>query len=82
MPTSKTRKRPATPRGHPDPVMRRLHKATEECVELVRDLKPRLTEEQHLELRAGALGMLITLGVVTGKPDPREIYTHQEEAHV
>jgi hypothetical protein len=30
-------------------------------------------------LRAGALGMLITLGVLTGKPDPREIYTPEKE---
>jgi hypothetical protein len=74
MAQSKTRtKKPAAQRGHPDPVMRRLHKATEECVELVRDLHGRLSEEQHLELRAGALGMLITLGVLTGKPDPREL---------
>lgn len=73
MPASKTRK-PAVPRGHPDPAVRRLTKAVEECVELVRDLHPRLTEDQHVELRAGALGMLITLGVLTGKPDPREIY--------
>lgn len=83
MPASKTRKKPAAPRGHPDPLMRQLHHATEQCVELVRDLKPRLTEAQHLELRAGALGMLITLGVLTGKPDPREIYTPtKEDSHV
>lgn len=76
MPTSKTRKKPAPARPAPrtDPLVR-LHKATEECVNLVRDLRFHLTEEQHLELRAGALGMLITLGVLTGKPDPREIYT-------
>ena len=76
--TSKTRK-PAAPRGHPDPLIRDLQRATEACVNLVRDLAPRLTEDQHLELRAGALGMLITLGVLTNKPDPREIYTHQKE---
>lgn len=84
MPQSKTRKKPAqrTPAPPADP-LRRLHKATEECVNLVRDLRFHLTEEQHLELRAGALGMLITLGVLTGKPDPREIYTQQEEdSHV
>ena len=80
MPTSKTRKKPAPARPAPkaDPLVR-LHKATEECVNLVRDLRFHLTEEQHLELRAGALGMLITLGVLTGKPDPREIYTQQQE---
>jgi hypothetical protein len=80
VPQSKTRKKPVQQRPAPkaDP-LRRLHKATEECVNLVRDLRFHLTEEQHLELRAGALGMLITLGVLTGKPDPREIYTHQQE---
>lgn len=80
MPTSRTRtKKPATPRGHPDPLMRQLHRTVEDCVELVRDLKPRLNEDQHVELRAGALGMLITLGVLTGKPDPRELYAPEKE---
>lgn len=81
MPTSKTRKKPAPKPIAAKPVdpLKRLHKATEECVNLVRDLRFHLTEEQHLELRAGALGMLITLGVLTGKPDPREIYTPEKE---
>jgi hypothetical protein len=70
---AQSKKKPAVQRGHPDPTVRRLMRATEECVELVRDLHGRLDEEQHLELRAGALGMLITLSVVTNKPDPREL---------
>lgn len=83
MPTSKTRKKPVQRVPEPKDPLRRLTKATEECVNLVRDLRFHLTEEQHLELRAGALGMLITLGVLTGKPDPRDIYAHQQEdSHV
>jgi hypothetical protein len=73
VPQSKTRKKPVQRTTTPPDPLRRLHKATEECVNLVRDLRFHLTEEQHLELRAGALGMLITLGVLTGKPDPREL---------
>jgi hypothetical protein len=75
MPQSKTRKKPA-PRptgGKKITDDQKLQRATELCVELVRDLQPRLTEEQYLELRAGALGMLITLSVLTNKPDPREL---------
>lgn len=79
MPQSKTRKKPAQRQPTPPDPLRRLHKATEECVNLVRDLRFHLTEDQHLELRAGALGMLITLGVLTGKPDPRELYAPEKE---
>lgn len=60
--------------GHPDPIVRKLHKANEMVVELVRDLQSRLTDEQFLELRAGALGLLITQALLTNKPDPREIH--------
>lgn len=80
MPQSKTRKKPQKPiAAKPVDPLRRLQRATEECVNLVRDLRFHLTEEQHLELRAGALGMLITLGVLTGKPDPRELYALEKE---
>ena len=81
MPTSKTRKKPAQKpiAAKPADPLKRLQRATEECVNLVRDLRFHLTEEQHLELRAGALGMLITLGALTGKPDPRELYAPEKE---
>ena len=59
--------------GHPDPVVRKLHKVNEMAVELVRDLQGRLTEQQFIELRAGALGLLITEALLTNKPDPREL---------
>jgi len=59
--------------GHPDPLMRKLHKTTEAAVELVRDLQPRLTEAQFLELRSGVLGLLITDALFSNMPDPREL---------
>lgn len=53
--------------------MRKLHKTTESAVELVRDLRPRMTEAQFLELRAGVAGLLITDALFSNMPDPREL---------
>jgi hypothetical protein len=66
-------KKPAIRRGHPDPLIRKLHKTTEAAVELVRDLQGRMTEEQWLELRAGVCGLLITDALFSNMPDPREL---------
>jgi hypothetical protein len=66
-------KKPAIRRGHPDPLVRKLHKTTEAAVELVRDLQGRMTEEQWLELRAGVMGLLITDALFSNMPDPREL---------
>lgn len=80
MPQSKTRKKPqpriAVPRADP---LKQLRRTTEDCINLVRDLQPVLTEEQHVELRAGALGMLITYSILTGNPDPRELASIRKE---
>jgi hypothetical protein len=76
VPQSKTRKKPVRPQrhaGHPDPVVRRIGALAEEAVELVKELYPRLTAEQWLELRSAALGLLITEAVLTNMPDPREL---------
>lgn len=53
--------------------MRKLHKTTEAAVELVRDLRSRMTEAQFLELRAGVAGLLITDALFSNMPDPREL---------
>jgi hypothetical protein len=76
VPQSKTRKKPVRPQrhaGHPDLVVRRIGALAEEAVELVKELHPRLTAEQWLELRSAALGLLITEAVLTNMPDPREL---------
>ena len=78
MPKSKTRKKPQqaqrpAPRPREMSIPQRLHAVNEMAVELVRDLRPILGDEQFLELRAGVLGLLITEALLTNKPDPREL---------
>lgn len=62
--------------AHPDPLVRRLVKASEAAVELTRDLQARLTPETWLVLRSGALGLLWAQSELTNKPNPAEAVDH------
>lgn len=61
---------------HPDPLVRKLSKASESAVELTRDLQDRLTPETWLLLRSGALGLLWAQSELTSKPNPSEAVDH------
>lgn len=62
--------------GHPakkDPDIDKLYRAMRDAVELVRDLKPRLSPEQHLYLRGAAAGLMFNYSALTGLPSPIEV---------
>lgn len=65
--------RPSKPSGHPakqDPDIARLFKTMKTAVELVRDLDGRLSGENHLKLKAAALGLMHTYSELSGLPAP------------
>lgn len=44
-----------------------------QCVQMVRTMEGKLSEEAHLNLKASALGLMFTYAELTGMPDPIEI---------
>ena len=64
------------PGGHPakqDEVTAKLFRTMRNTVELVRDLEGKLAPEDHLNLKASALGMMHTYSSLVGLPAPDEI---------
>jgi len=64
------------PGGHPgrqDLETQRTYNLMKRCVELVRIMEPRLSEEAHLHLKASALGLMVTYSELTGLPSPLDI---------
>lgn len=64
--------------GHPakqDPDVAKLFKAMKSAVELVRDVGPRLGEENELILKASALGLMSAYSEMTGMPSPFHVAT-------
>ena len=62
--------------AHPaktDPDIAKLFKAMRSTVELVRDLEGRLDDENHIHLRAAALGLMASYSKLTGLPSPFEV---------
>lgn len=62
--------------GHPakqDPDIDKLYRTMRDAVELVRDLKPRLSPEQHVYLRGAAAGLMFNYSALTGLPSPIEV---------
>lgn len=61
--------------GHPaknDPDVVKLFKSMRSTVELVRDLEGKVSDENHLHLRASALGLMHAYSELTGLPAPDE----------
>lgn len=68
-----TRRKPA---GHPakqDPDVARLFNLMKQCVQMVKTMESKLSEDSHLHLKASALGLMFTYAELTGMPDPTEI---------
>ena len=64
------------PGGHPgkqDPDVAKLFRTMRATVELVQDLKGKLSPDADVNLRAAALGMMHTYAELTGLPAPAEI---------
>ena len=62
--------------GHPakqDPDVAKTFRTMKATVELVRDLDGRLTDDNHLNLRAAALGLMAAYAELTGLPAPADI---------
>lgn len=62
---------PAKTQQDPDEV--KLYKAMRSTVELVRDLKGRLTPEQILWLEGSSVGLMFAYAELTGLPNPIEV---------
>lgn len=60
------------PSGNPakDPDITKLFKTLRANVELVRDLKGKVSDERFEMLRASALGLMFNYAELTGLPDP------------
>jgi len=64
------------PGGHPakqDPDVAKLFKTMRATVELVQDLKGKVSDDADVNLRAAALGMMHTYAELTGLPTPNDI---------
>lgn len=64
------------PGGHPakqDPDVAKLFRTMRATVELVKDLKGKVSDEADVHLRAAALGMMHTYAELTGLPAPADI---------
>lgn len=64
------------PGGHPakqDPDVAKLFRTMRATVELVKDLKGKVSDEADVNLRAAALGMMHTYAELAGLPAPTEI---------
>jgi hypothetical protein len=62
--------------GHPakqDPDVAKLFRTMRATVELVQDLKGKVSPDADVNLRAAALGMMHTYAELTGLPAPAEI---------
>lgn len=62
--------------GHPakqDPDIAKLFRAMKSTVELVRDLDGRISAENHINLKASALGLMHNYSELTGLPAPTEL---------
>lgn len=59
--------------GHPakrSPEAVKLERAMRDTVGLVRSLQGRVSEENHIHLRASALGLMVAYSDLTGLPSP------------
>lgn len=64
------------PGGHPakqDPEVARTFNLMKQCVQMVKTMEGKLTDEAHLHLKASALGLMFTYAELTGMPDPTEL---------
>jgi hypothetical protein len=63
----------AQPQPKTDQELRdQLYDTMHNGVELVRDLKGRITDDDYLDLRAGVMGLMNVYAAVTGLPSPAE----------